>query len=239
MSARYSKYTVVRRTLLVAGISGLALLTPSNASAEAAAVSSNAAPAPPSSEVAPSVEPTRVDGGRVRLGIDFDCGVGADAASVGAMIGLKARLGWQFDHRAGFYLQGGMFNWQSSKKVSADGSFSSSGALVFQGTPLFALTPRDDLEFAAGPSLDYLLTTASEASAESGRSSRTTSNGTAVTYNDRYWGAHARVAFHSIPHPRIDTSRRAGVTFGGDLHTTFAEGGVVAFLTASVGGDWY
>jgi hypothetical protein len=39
--------------------------------------------------------------------------------------------------------------------------------------------------------------------------------------------------------PTPKTSRRRGFTVGADLHSTFAEGKALAFLTVGLGADWY
>jgi hypothetical protein len=49
---------------------------------------------------------------------------------------------------------------------------------------------------------------------------------------------HGRVGFHIGGKPS-EEGRRVSFTIGGDLHTTFAEGSVLAFFTAGLGADWY
>lgn len=233
MPARFSRPTITN-LLVVSGIAVVGLLAPSRANAQDAAAPGERPPLDLPASAQSASEHPRVDGGRVRAGFDFDFGVGADDGSVGPLLGLKGRLGWQFSHRVGAYLQGGVFNWQGSEKTSASGS-SAQGAMAFQATPLFSLTPRDSLEFALGPSLDYVVTGASSAPASEGGAS----GKRLVVYDRSYPAAHARFALHMDSRQKVETSRRFSLTVGADAHTTFAEGIVLAFVTAGFGLDWY
>jgi len=219
-------FSWMRRTVIGGAISAFGVLVAAQAAAQDV-------PTAPSS---PPPTATSADHGRLRIGLNANGGVGAGGGAVGPLFGATVRIGWQLDHLMAVYAQPSVFWWFSSEVRSADGS-STRGAVGLQLTPLFALTPADLLEVAAGPSVDRLQT-ASSSTPVSERSSA----GDRITYWSFYFGLHGRVALH-VPaiaaRPTPQTSRRRGFTVGADLHSTFAEGKALAFLTLGLGADWY
>jgi hypothetical protein len=226
MASRSSKHRIVIHSIL---LSSMALLAAPSASAREEPATRSDPPTTQPPDVPEPLEAKAVDEGRLRIGCDMAAGVGAGGGASGALVAPKLRIGWQFNHALATYLQGSIFYWASSTKVSADRTVTANGAFGYQLTQLFALTPRDDFEIAAGPSLDYLVT-ATTTSAEQGNASQLTSSGDPVTYSRPYVGMHGRVAVHIGGRPSADTGRRTSFAIGGDAHTTFAEGSVLAVL---------
>jgi hypothetical protein len=173
------------------------------------------------------------DGGRVRGGFDAAGGVGVGAGASGPLYGLRARLGWQFNRRIAAYVQGDVFWWDSSEISGRDGA-TGKGSIGLHVTPMLSLTSADVVEIAAGPSLDRLAVLSSSVPL-----SDAASRDSLAVYAHSYPGAHGRVAVHVFGHPETDTDRRTSFAIGGDIHTTFAAGIVVAFFTIGVGAEWY
>jgi hypothetical protein len=94
---------------------------------------------------------------------------------------------------------------------------------------MFALTPVDLFEVAAGPSLDYL---------SGGSASVSGSAASANAFSSVYFGIQGRVALH-LGGRNEETHRRRGFTIGLDVHPSFVPNGPVTFITGGLGADWF
>lgn len=197
------------------------------------------APVFASDSAAPSAEPAeeaKPDHSRALVGFDLGAGVGAGGGRSGMVYALKLRFGWQFNRLLGTSLQGSLLTWDTARATSADGTYTASGQLGFQLTPLVALTPGNVFEIAAGPSFDGLGTGSQTMAA---RFSKRTADGDPIAYGGFYPGAHARFAVHLLTDRTPESGRRTSLTLGADTHTTFVEGGALAVFTAGFGVDMY
>ncbi len=173
------------------------------------------------------------DGARVRGGFSLVAGpyvpLGASgAATTGAAGGVTLRIGAQFNHYVGLYVQ-------SQNLVGAIGAQSSSGALSgalmghSQNALMASLTVFHVLEIAAGPSFDVL--------AFGNCDSASLSCGSGV---EAALGGHVRTAIN-LGGWGPTTARRFGLSLSADLHPTKyvgQDGGLLA-LTFGLGLDWF
>src|SRR5208282_303290 len=100
-------------------------------------------------------------------------------------------------------------------------------------TPMFALTPSDLFEVAAGPSLDFLSGGSSTATATASGGSSSVS-----AFSGAYFGVDGRLALHLGGRAR-ESRRRRGFTLSADVHPSFVSGGPVTFITLGLGADWF
>ncbi len=189
-----------------------------------------AAPAPAE---APAPAP-KEDDGRLWIGFNVNGGVGTGAHLSGPAGGGTFRIGYSLDHLMGSYGNISIIGWAaSSSEASAAGSNVSLGAIAgYQFTPMFALTPVDVFEVAAGPSLDYLTGGSETVTSAAGGSASV--NG----FSSLYFGVDGRLALH-LGGRNPETLRRRGFTLSADVHPSFVSGGPVTFFTVGLGADWY
>lgn len=163
----------------------------------------------------------------MRFRFGFNGGAGFLLGDVGGpTLGFGVRAGLQVNRLFGAYLQSG-----GSVLIGASsGPNTSVSAIAFiPFSPMASITPIDQLEFAAGPSLDYY----------SGGSASTGGGGAAAGSTGAFaFGIAGRVALH-LGGRDEHTGRRSGFTIGADVHPIFVGGGVtVVPVTIGLGGDW-
>jgi hypothetical protein len=187
----------------------------------------------PAAAEAPPPAP-KEDDGRLWIGFNVNGGVGTGAHLSGPAGGGTFRVGYALDHLKGVYGNITIIGWAAgSSEASTAGSNVSLGAIAgYEFTPMFALTPVDIFEVAAGPSLDYL-TGGSETVTTVGGAS-----GTVNGFSSLYFGLDGRLALH-LGGRNPETLRRRGFTLSADVHPSFVSGGPVTFLTVGLGADWY
>jgi hypothetical protein len=178
------------------------------------------------------------DGGRLWIGFNINGGVGSGANLSGPAFGGTFRIGYVLSEMYGIYANITPIVWVGSASSESTGGVSVSlsaidGILL---NPMFALTPVDVFEVAAGPSIDYL--TGGSASATTTTAAGGSSTVSAGGFSSVYFGIDGRLALHLGG--RNETSgRRRGFTLSGDVHPSFVTGGPVIFYTIGLGADWF
>lgn len=182
----------------------------------------------------PDGEP-KEESGRLRIGFNFNGGVGTGGELSGPTVGGTFRVGYQIDRLMGVYGQFSPLAWIASSDAKVSGkSLDISAIGGYQITPMFSLTPVDLLEIAAGPSLDSL----SGGEASAGPTPAGGAVASVAAFSGFYFGLHGRIALH-LGGRNAETGRRRGFTLGGDLHPSFIEGETVVFYTLGLGYDWF
>jgi hypothetical protein len=223
----------MRHLRLPVALSSAALVTLLASSAFAQDATPAPAPAAPGAGAAASAAGATPleDQGRMWIGFNVNGGVGTGANLSGPAFGGTFRIGYALDHLMGVYANITPIVWAASASSSSTGgvsvSLSAIDGILFN--PMFALTPVDLFEVAAGPSLDYL--TGGSASVNGQSSS-------ANAYSSAYFGIDGRIALH-LGGRNPDTGRRRGFTISGDVHPSFVSGGPLTFITLGLGADWY
>ncbi|MFO0665003.1 MAG: hypothetical protein U0174_13695 [Polyangiaceae bacterium] len=212
----------MKKTILVSSISMATLLLSGTALADdptgAPSKPAEAKPAEAKKDEAPAA--AAAGGEEVRLRIGFNFGAGPLLGDIsGLNLGAGFRVGAQFNRLLGAYVQTG-----GTALVGFGGASASAIAFV-PISPMASITPIDQIELAAGPSLDYY---------SGGTVTSTTAGGSTGSFA---FGIAGRAALH-LGGRNETTGRRSGFAIGLDIHPIFAGGGVVVPMTIGLGGDW-
>jgi hypothetical protein len=167
----------------------------------------------------------------VWYGFNINGGVGSGANYSGPAFGGTFRIGYVITEMYSIYGNLSGFAWIGTPSNAPSGlSFGAiSGSQI---TPMFALTPVDVFEVAAGPSIDYL--TGGSVSTNVAGAGSVSAGG----FSSVYIGLDGRLALHLGG--RNETSgRRRGFTLSGDIHPSFVSGGPIVFYTVGLGADWF
>lgn len=154
---------------------------------------------------------------RFRSGINFGGGYTFGDAGEGLNIGGGLRLGAQFNRYIATYLQTGGTALVTKSTVIAFVPIS----------PMLSITPVDQIEIAAGPSIDY----------QGGLASPTNNLLNVQGSKGFVFGIAGRFAFHL--NGRDESGKRSGLTLGLDIHPLFVDGTTVVPVTLGLGADFY
>ncbi len=224
------------KRLVVPVVAALSLFSASRALAQDNAAGAAPAAAPPVQAAQPAqpaqgaaMSDEEADAkGRLWIGFDVGGGVGTGANLSGPAFDGAFRIGYVFSHMYGVYGNITPIAWVgSAANTPSNVSIGAVSGILL--TPMFALTPVDLFEVAAGPSLDYL---------SGGGASVSGSSASANAFSSVYFGIQGRAALH-LGGRNEETHRRRGFTISLDVHPTFVPNGPVTFITGGLGADWF
>ncbi|WP_437735640.1 hypothetical protein [Sorangium sp. So ce1335] len=193
-------------------------------------------PEPSSEPAEPAKEPEEPedednDGVRLRYGSTLGGGVIKSPTGTGGVFAWTGRVGLQINHTFGLYYQNTPMLTLTPESTANSAGFDA--GFIDYNSLLASLTLFHVLDFAAGPSMDYVAVascSAEYAGIESDAGCASTSAW--------YFGAHARGAL-ILGGVSGDGPRRSGFALAAELHPVFMPEATTFTFTIGLGGEWY
>ncbi|MGK3965971.1 hypothetical protein WMF38_17545 [Sorangium sp. So ce118] len=195
------------------------------------------APAASSSPVEPDEkkeekpEDEERDGVRLRYGSTLGGGIIKSPTGTGGVFAWTGRVGLQINHTFGLYYQNTPMLTLTPESTANSAGFEA--GFIDYNSILASFTVFHVLDFAAGPSMDYVAVAscaAEYAGLESGAGCESTS--------DWYPGVHARGGL-ILGGLSGDGPRRSGFALAAELHPVFMPEATTFTFTIGIGGEWY